>query len=85
MIISIIILTPAAILTLANVQAQQSLLIGDPSGMPDFILPLTFTTLTLTHFILFYVVLVVIVHLYYIYGSIETKEQEREQQKQNIR
>ena len=85
MLISIIILTPAAILTLANVQAQQSLLIGDPSGMPDFILPLTFATLTLTHFILFYVVLVVIVHLYYIYGSIETKEQEREQQKQNIR
>ncbi len=85
MLISIIILTPAAILTLANMQAQQSLLIGDPSGMPSYILPLTFATLTLTHFILFYVVLVVLVHLYYIYGSIETKEQEREQQKQNIR
>jgi hypothetical protein len=85
MLISIIILTPAVILTLANMQSQQSMLIGDPSGMPSYILPLTFATLALTHFILFYVVLVVLVHLYYIYGSIETKEQEREQQKQNIR
>lgn len=85
MLISLIILTPAIILTLANMQSQQSLLIGDPSGMPSYILPLTFATLTLTHFILYYVVLVVLVHLYYIYGSIETKEQEREQQKQNIR
>ena len=84
-LVSIIVLTPAAILTLANVQAQQSMLIGDPSGMPSYILPLTFATLTLTHFILFYVVLVVLVHFYYIYGSIETKEREREQQKHNIR
>ena len=85
MLISIIILTPAVILTLANMQSQQSMLIGDPSGMPSYILPLTFATLALTTFIEYYVVLVVLVHFYYIYGSIETKEQEREQQKQNIR
>ena len=78
-LVSIIVLTPAAILTLANVQAQQSMMIGDPSGMPGYILPLTFATLTLTHFIEYYVVLVVLVHLYYVYGSIETKEREREQ------
>jgi len=85
MLISIIILTPAVILTLANMQSQQSMLIGDPSGMPSYILPLTFATLALTTFIEYYIVLVVLVHFYYIYGSIETKEQEREQQKQNIR
>ena len=84
-LISVIILTPAAILTLANMQSQQSMMIGDPSGMPNYILPLTFTTLALTNFIEYYVVLVVLVHFYYIYGSIDTKEQEREQQKQNIR
>ncbi len=84
-LVSIIVVLPAIVLTMANIQAQQGLLMGDPLGMPDYILPLTFGTLVLTHFIEFYVVLVVLVHFYYIYGSIETKEQEREQQKQNIR
>ena len=84
-LVSIIVMTPATILTLANVQAQHGLMIGDPLGMPSYILPLTFGTLALTHFIEFYVVLVMLVHFYYIYGSIETKETEREQQKQNIK
>ena len=84
-LVSIIVMTPAAILMLANMQAQQGLLIGDALGMPSYILPLTFGTLTLTHFVEFYVVLVVVVHFYYIYGSIKTKETEREQQKRNIR
>ena len=84
-LVSIIVMTPAIILTLANIQAQHGLMIGDPLGMPSYILPLMFGTLTLTHFIEFYVVLVVVVHFYYIYGSIETKETEREQQKRNIR
>ena len=85
MLISTIIMMPAIILSLANAQAHQGLLIGDALGMPNYILPLTFGTLTLTHFIEFYVVLIVLVHFYYIYGSIETKETEREQQKQDIR
>jgi hypothetical protein len=84
-LVSIIVILPAIILTMANMQAQQGLLMGDPLGMPNYILPLTFGTLVLTHFIEFYVVLVVLVHFYYIYGSIETKEMEREQQRQNIR
>ena len=84
-LVSIIVILPAIILTMANMQAQQGLLMGDSLGMPNYILPLTFGTLVLTHFIEFYVVLVVLVHFYYIYGSIETKEMEREQQKQNIR
>lgn len=83
--VSIVVLTPSVILTLANMQAQQSVLMGDPSGMPSYILPLTFATLALTNFIEYYVVLVVVVHFYYIYGSIETKELEREQQKQDIK
>ena len=84
-LISIIVMTPAFILSIANVQAHQGLLIGDALGMPSYILPLTFGTLTLTHFIEFYVVLIVLVHFYYIFGSIEAKETEREQQKQSIR
>ena len=84
-LVSIIVILPAIILTMANMQAQQGLLMGDPLGMPNYILPLTFGTLVLTHFIEFYVVLVVLMHFYYIYGSIETKEMEREQQRQNIR
>ena len=78
-LISIIVMTPAFILSIANVQAHQGLLMGDALGMPSYILPLTFGTLMLTHFIEFYVVLIVLVHFYYIYGSIEAKETEREQ------
>lgn len=84
-LISVVVMTPASILSIANMQAHQGLLMGDPLGMPSYMLPLTFSTLTLTFFIEFYVVLIVLVHFYYIYGSIETKETEREQQKQNIR
>ena len=78
-LISIIVMTPAFILSIANIQAHQGLMMGDALGMPSYILPLTFGTLTLTHFIEFYVVLIVLVHFYYVYGSIEAKETEREQ------
>ena len=84
MIASFVIGLPAVILNFANQQAHLGLLMGDPLGMPSYIAPLTFTTAMLCSFLEFYISQVTLVHNYYIYGSIEAKEQEREQQKDNI-
>ena len=84
-LIGLVIMLPSHILSYANQQAHLGLLIGDPLGMPSYMTTLTFATFTLCSFIEFYVSQVMLVHNYYIYGSIDTKEQEREQQKQNIK
>ena len=76
-IITFIITLPASILSFANQQAQQGVLIGDPLGMPSYMLPLTFVTFALCSFIQFYVSQVTLTHNYYIYGSIETNEYEK--------
>lgn len=77
---SMVIMTPSLVLNLANQQAHAGLLIGDPLGMPSYILPLTFATAMLCNFIQFYISQATLVHNYYSYGSIETQKNEREQQ-----
>ncbi len=81
---SLVIMLPSHILNFANQQAHLGVLMGDPLGMPSYIMPLTFGTATLASFIQFYICQITLVHNYYIYGAIETKEQEREQNKKNI-
>ena len=78
MLVSLIVMLPSYILNFANQQAHLGLLMGDSLGMPSYIVPLTFTTTTLCSFIHFYVGQVILVHNYYIYGSIETREQEKQ-------
>lgn len=76
-ILALIIIMPANILSFANQQAHQGLLIGDPLGMPSYMTSLTFATFMLCCFIQFYVTQVTLVHNYYIYGSIETNDYEK--------
>lgn len=76
-LVSLIVMLPAQILSFANQQAHLGQLMGDPLGMPSYIVPLTFTITTLCSFIHFYVGQVMLVHNYYVYGSIETREKER--------
>lgn len=83
-IVAVVIMLPAHILNIANQQAQMGVLIGDPLGMPSYMTTLTFITFTFCCFIEFYVSQVMLVHNYYIYGAIESKEQENEQQKLDI-
>ena len=71
---SLMVMMPSSILSFANQQAHGGLLIGDPLGMPSYIMPLTFVTCMLCSFIDFYINQVTLVHNYYLYGSIETKE-----------
>jgi hypothetical protein len=84
MLISCIIQIPAIILCLANLQALQGIQMGDPSGMPSYMIGLTLFTFVLTAYIQFYVSQILLVHYYYACGAIEAREIDRQQQKQLI-
>ena len=73
----LVVMLPSNILTMANLQAQTGLLIGDPLGMPGYMKALSFLTFTLCSFIMFYISQVTLVHNYYAYGAIETQEAEQ--------
>jgi hypothetical protein len=79
-LVAFVVMTPAHILNFANQQAYTGLLIGDPLGMPPYMTAVTFGTFALCAFIQFYVFQVTMLHNYYVYGSIETKEEERNKQ-----
>ena len=79
-----IVMLPAHILFLANYRSQMGVLIGDPLGMPSYMLPMTFITFVLCSFLYFYICLPILLNGYFIYGAIEAKELEHEQQKLNI-
>lgn len=68
---------PAIILTQANVMAQEGFLNGDPLGMPDHANLLTVVTFFLTGFILVYLYIPILPVFYYMYGSIESYEKEK--------
>ncbi len=68
---------PAIILTQANVVAQEGFLNGDPLGMPDYANLLTIVTFFLTGFVLVYLYIPILPVFYYMYGSIESYEQEK--------
>ena len=75
---------PVIILTMASLQAQMGTLIGDPLGMPSYLAALAGGTWLLTAFLQAYILLSLLFVGYYAYGSAETQQQEREQQKLNI-
>lgn len=83
-LVSLVIGLPTHILSFASQQAHAGVLIGDPLGMPPYITWLTFITYTLCMILDFYVSLPLLIHNYYVYGSIETQEKERQQQLNEI-
>lgn len=68
---------PAIVLTQANVMAQEGFLNGDSLGMPDYANLLTIVTFFLTGFVLVYLYMPLLLVCYYMYGSIERYEQEK--------
>lgn len=84
MLASCIVMIPAFILCLANLQALQGMLMGDPSGMPSYMIGLTLFTFVFTAYVQFYVSQIILVHYYYACGAIEAREIDREKQKQLI-
>ena len=84
-LLSCVIELPANILYLANVQSQVGLLQGDPSGMPDYMSWMNLLVFAVAGFIQAYVHLSSLFPFYYLYGKIETDEQERQQQLNNMK
>ena len=68
---------PMQVLYMANIQAQTGVLMGDPLGMPAYMLKLTAAVFTLANFLQAYVLMAEAFPLYYAYGSIEASEDER--------
>ena len=69
---------PALILYLANTQSQIGRLQGDPVGMPDYMLWMNIVVFAIAGFIQAYIFLSTLYPAYYLYGSIETEEKERQ-------
>ena len=68
---------PSLVLALANVKAQTGTLVGDPLGMPDYMTSMSFFVFLLAGFIQCYVVLLLHFPVYYMTGSIEKQEIEK--------
>ena len=75
---------PVVILTVASTQAQLGTLLGDPLGMPSYLPWLTACIWLLASFLQVYIVLSLLFIGYYAYGSAETQQRERNQQKLSI-
>ena len=68
---------PTIILAQAHWISQEGFLNGDPLGMPDYINIMSYITYFLTGFVLVYLYMPMLLIAYYMYGSIETYEQEK--------
>lgn len=82
MLLTLIVQLPANILYMANLQSQMGALYGDPLGMPEYIGRLNFAVFVLMGFLQAFIHLSTLFPLYYLYGSIEQQEQERNEMKQ---
>lgn len=70
---------PAVILATANYEANLGVVLGDPLGMPSFIVPLTAFVFFISGFMQAYIRMSALFPFYYMYGSIETQEKEKSQ------
>lgn len=75
--VMIIVALPALILLGAGVVSQMGMAIGDPSGMPDYMAWMSFVAYLCMGFVGAYVKMSVLFPFYYLFGSIEKKEEEK--------
>ena len=75
---------PAHILYIANIQAQVGQFNGDPLGMPGYMMWLMPIVFALAGFIQGYVHLSMLFPLYYMFGTIDQKENERNENIQKL-
>ncbi|MBP5340175.1 MAG: hypothetical protein J6Z14_12900 [Prevotella sp.] len=76
-LLSVVCELPAVIMGVANMKAYAGMAIGDPLGLPEHIVPLTYFVFAIAGFIQAYVHLSSLFPIYYAYGSIEQQEAER--------
>lgn len=82
-IVSFITSLPTFIISYANYTANLGMLLGDPLGMPNYILALTAGVFFICGFIQAYVRMTFLFPAYYMYGTIETHEEEKKEILQN--
>lgn len=82
--LSLVFALPAIILTHANTIANTGNLLGDTLNMPSYILLLTAATFFICGFAQAYIRALSIYPFYYVYGSVETFEHEKEQEMKKI-
>lgn len=76
-VILLIITLPLIILMTAYNLSMQGMAQGDESGMPGYLNILAYFISVVTYFIIYIMGIFVLFVIYYIYGSIETKEQKK--------
>ena len=74
---------PAIVLLIANMKAQTGAIMGDPLSMPSYMGWMSFVVFTLSGFIQAYVLLAVLFPAYYMAGSIEQQEIQRNEKTKN--
>jgi hypothetical protein len=84
MLLDVVTQMPANILYAANVNSQMGALQGDPLGMPAYMGWMNIVVFTAAGFVQAYVQLSALFPLAYMYGSIETQENERSQAKRRL-
>ena len=76
-VVSLFLTFPALVVAVANFQANFGVILGDPLGMPSYIVPLTAVTMAFAGFVEVMVRMVIFFIGYYAYGSIEATENEK--------
>ena len=69
---------PATILSIANTQSMLGVAMGDPYALPSYMPALAAVTFLIIGFLQAYVMLSVLFPIYYMYGSIDAQEQEKQ-------
>ena len=69
---------PATILSIANTQSMFGVAMGDPYALPSYMPALAAGTFLIIGFLQAYVMLSVLFPIYYMYGSIDAQEQEKQ-------
>ena len=69
---------PATILSMANTQSVMGVAMGDPYALPSYMPALAAGTFLIIGFLQAYVMLSVLFPIYYMYGSIDAQEQEKQ-------
>jgi len=77
-VLLLILSLPATILSIANTQSALGVAMGDPYALPSYMPALAAGTFLIIGFLQAYVMLSVLFPIYYMYGAIDTQEQEKD-------
>lgn len=78
MLLLMLLSLPAIILSMANTQSVLGVAMGDPYALPSYMPALAAGTFLIIGFLQAYVMLSVLFPIYYMYGSIDAQEQEKQ-------